>query len=135
MYVFYKRRIKGKNQYIDISLVLWLLSHYFIVKPDQAFPTWQWDYSNRDTWNAFVQSNRLLKRMKESQGFYSFFANGPIKFKIWLWDLSDRPLGKQPSKFWILLTFFLLRKKIIIRWSSRHTVMNLLCKSWICWWF
>ena len=69
MYFFYKRRIKGKNQYADIIHVLWLLSHYFIVKPDQAFPPRQWGYSNRDMWKDFVQSNRLLKRMKESQGF------------------------------------------------------------------
>ena len=135
MYVFYKRRNKGKNQYIDISLVLWLLSYYFIVKPDHAVPPWQWDYSNRDTWNDFVHSNRLVKRIKESQGFCFFFANGPIKFKIWLWDLSDLTSRETTLKILNFIdVLFVDKKKIRIHWSSSHTVMNLLFKSWICWW-
>ena len=136
MYFFYKRSIKDKNQYIDISLVLWLLSHYFIVKPDQAFSPWQWDYSNRDTWNDFVHSNRLVKRIKESQGFCFFFCkrtnkiqNLAMRFK---WpDLS----GNNPQNSEFYWRSFCWEKKIRIRWSSSHTVMNLLFKSWICWWF
>ena len=85
------------------------------------------------TMEWFCPIKSTSKKNERISSFLFFFCKRTNK--IWLWDLSDRPLGKQPSKFWILLTFFLLRKKIIIRWSSRHTVMNLLCKSWICWWF
>ena len=118
MYFFCKRRITGKNQYTDISHVLWLLTHYFIVKPDQAFPPRQWDYSNRDTWKDFVQSNRLLKRMKESQGFSSLFANGPIKFKIWLcnrWkflrDLTDLTARETTLKILNFIGLLVKKKK------------------------
>ena len=118
MYFFFKRRIKGKNQYTDISHVLWLLSHYFIVKPDEAFPPREWDYSNRDTWEDFVQSNRFLKRMKEAQGFCSFFSNGPIKFKIWLcnrWKflrgLTDPTSRKTTLKIRNFTGLFVKKKK------------------------
>ena len=85
------------------------------------------------TMEWFCPIKSTSKKNERISRFLFFFCKRTNK--IWLWDLSDLTSRETTLKILNFIDVLFVEEKIRICWSSSHTVMNLLFKSWICWWF